>query len=68
MGRYLVSEGVSDAYGLFARGQPFDGRETLQQVSTASFGVAGDRLTFGSALPPSSVTLVVLTPEAAESG
>lgn len=64
MVRYLVSEGVSDAYGLFAKGQPFDGRETLQQVSSASFVVTGDTLTFGFGLPPCSVTLVVLTPEA----
>jgi hypothetical protein len=61
--RTLVSQTVSNAYDLFVKGQPIDQRAELQVVDQAVFRPVDGALHYGFALPPSSVSLVELTPE-----
>jgi hypothetical protein len=61
--RTLVSQTVSNAYDLFAKGQPIDQRAELQVVDQGVLRPVDNALYYGFALPPSSVSLVELTPE-----
>lgn len=59
--RWLVSETVSNAHYLFRSGQALDDRASLQRVQDDTARPAEGHLEVGFPLPPSSVTLVLLT-------
>ena len=62
--RWQVSEGVSDAYALFAKGEPLDDAHTaLREMDGGVFGIADDQADIRFVAPPSSVSLLEITPE-----
>ena len=62
--RWQVSEGVSDAYAQFARGEPLDDAHTaLKEMDGGVFGIAEGQIDLRFAAPPSSVSLLEVTPE-----
>jgi xylan 1,4-beta-xylosidase len=64
MQRWEISEGVSDASTLFAKEGKLDDRCELQQVDKGTLKVSEDHVDTDVTLPPSSVSLVVLSPAA----
>ncbi|MCX6376275.1 MAG: hypothetical protein NTU88_09645 [Armatimonadetes bacterium] len=61
MERWLVSETVSNAEYLFTKEGKIDDRCRLQRVDQGDYSVVDGLVDIGFALPPSSVSLVVMT-------
>lgn len=63
--RWLVGKTTSDAYNLFLKGgkSAVDGRAELQKVDSGSLTILDGSLDAGFAMPPSSVSFLVLSAE-----
>jgi hypothetical protein len=60
--RYVVSKELSNAYGLFEKGEAIDDRAKLQKVETVATQPVGDTISFGFVQPASSVSFIEVIP------